>query len=74
MKTQAEELNRYLEENKMTQAELSLRIDMSKKHINQVCKWYKKISLAMSMKLHYVFWVDLFYFSNLPFKKNNEKI
>ena len=58
-------LKEYLQKEHMTQVELSLRTWISKKHISRIVNWKAKISPRVSMKLHYVFWVDEFYFSRL---------
>lgn len=59
----------YLKNEMMTQKELSLRIDISQKHISNIIKWKVKISARISLKLRYVFWTDPFYFSGLKFIK-----
>jgi len=68
--TQWEVLKRYLLSEMMTQKELSLRIDVSQKHISNMVRWKVKISEAISLKLRFVFWTEEFYFSRLPF--NND--
>jgi len=65
---QAEALKKSLELNYMTQAELSLRTRISKKHISEMVTWKKRITERVSMTLHYVFGVEEFYFSRLDFK------
>jgi plasmid maintenance system antidote protein VapI len=67
--TQWLSLQIYLKNEMMTQKELSLRIDISEKHISNIIKWKVKISENISLKLRYVFWTDPFYFSWLDFIK-----
>ena len=60
-------LQDYMKEYHMTWKELSLRTLISKKHISNILTWKVKISEKISIKLHYVFWVEQFYFSRLPY-------
>jgi len=66
---QKEELKKYLKKEYITQKELSLRINVSEKHISNIIRWKVKISERISMKLHYVFWTEEFYFSRLIYNK-----
>ena len=53
-------LKDYLKENQMTQTELALRVDTSKKHICNLVNGKVKINERMSIKLSYVFWTEMF--------------
>jgi plasmid maintenance system antidote protein VapI len=58
-------LKDFLKENHMTQKELNLRTLISEKHISNIVKSKVNISEKISIKLHYVFNTEMFYFSRL---------
>lgn len=63
----------YLIQEKMTQKELALRLDISKKHLNRIIKGLEPITLNTASKLENVFKISSYFWNNLEKKYQEEK-
>lgn len=60
-----ETLEEQLEINNMTQKELANRIDISKKHVNEIVKGKTPITAETAIKLERVFYLPASFWTNL---------